>query len=214
MSLEEELARGIAALGLDLPPGAQPRLLAYLALLEKWNRVHNLTAVRDPQQMVTQHLLDSLAVLPHIAGPRVADVGSGGGLPGIPLAMARPDWSVALVESSAKKAAFLRQAAIELSLANVTVVGERVEAWRPARGFDTVISRAFSDLAEFARLASHLVAPGGALAAMKGVYPDEEIAQLPANARVAREVALAVPGLDARRHLILLRPATEPAASA
>ncbi len=213
MSLAEELARGVAALGTDLPSGAQSRLLAYLALLEKWNRVHNLTAVRDPRQMVTHHLLDSLAVLPHVAGPRVADVGSGGGLPGIPLAVARPDWSVTLIESGGKKAAFLQQAAIELALANVTVVAARVETWRPAQGFDTVISRAFSDLAEFARLASHLAAPAGVLAAMKGVHPDEEIAQLPKAVRVERTVALAVPGLDARRHLILLRPATEAASA-
>ena len=133
-------------------------MLQYLALIQKWNRVHNLTAVREPEAMLVRHLLDSLAVLPHVAGPRIADVGSGAGLPGIPLALARPEWRVTLVESNHKKTAFLQQARIELNLKNVEVMTERVENFRPTDGFDIVISRAFSDLADFASLAGHLCA--------------------------------------------------------
>ena len=154
--------------------------------------------------MLGHHLLDSLAVAPHLAGASLADVGSGAGLPGIPLALARPDVAVTLIESSHKKATFLRQAAIELALENVEVVNERVEAWAAAPRFAVVISRAFSDLPEFVALAGRLCADGGVLAAMKGVHPYEEIAQLPAPYRVRGVVALTVPGLDAERHLVLI----------
>ena len=205
MSLEPELRQGAAALGLSLDDAALGKLLDYLALLAKWNRVYNLTAVREESAMVTQHLLDSLAVLPHLPEGGLADVGSGGGLPGIPLAIAEPQRTVVLVESNHKKAAFLEQARIELALGNVSVVNERVEACVPAEPFAVVISRAFSDLAEFARLAAHLLAPQGVLAAMKGVYPHEELAQLPSGVRLDRVIALRVPGLDAGRHLVLLR---------
>jgi 16S rRNA (guanine527-N7)-methyltransferase len=200
-----ELARGLATLGLDLPPQAQARLLDYLALLAKWNRTYNLTAVRDAQAMVGQHLLDSLAVLPHLRGDSVADVGSGGGLPGIPLAIARPEWRVVLVEGNQKKAAFLEQARIELALANVEVVRRRVESWHPSDPFAVVITRALSDVAEFVRLAAHLLAPDGMLAAMKGVYPFEEIAQVPAGFTVDKVVGLKVPQIDGVRHLVLIR---------
>ena len=205
MSPEAQLREGVAALGLPLGEPAHRKLLDYLALLAKWNRVYNLTAVREEQAMVTQHLLDSLAVLPHLPEGRLADVGSGGGLPGIPLAIAEPQRTVVLLESNHKKAAFLEQARIELALGNVSVVNERVEACVPAEPFAVVISRAFSDLAEFARLAAHLLAPQGVLAAMKGVYPHEELALLPPDFRLDRVIALRVPGLDAGRHLVLLR---------
>lgn len=208
MNLENELSRGISALGLEVAPQNQQRLLQYLALIVKWNQVHNLTAVREPEKMLTQHLLDSLAVVPHISGPpglRVADIGSGAGLPGIPLALARPDWAVVLVESNHKKAAFLQQARIELKLENIEVVTERVEHYRPAGSFDTVISRAFSDLAEFVTLAGHLGGEQGKLAAMKGIYPHEELAQLPAQFAVEKIVPVAVPGLAAERHLVLVK---------
>ena len=142
MNLDAGLSKGIEALALTIAPQNQQRLLQYLALIVKWNQVHNLTAVREPEKMLTQHLLDSLAVVSHISGPRVADIGSGAGLPGIPLALARPDWSVVLVESNHKKAAFLQQARIELKLENIEIVTERVEHYRPAERFDTVISRA------------------------------------------------------------------------
>lgn len=198
------LDKGVAELDLQLPLAAAARLLQYLELLEKWNRVYNLTAIRDPEKALTHHILDSLAVLPHLSGETVADVGSGAGLPGIPLAVANPSWTVTLIESSHKKSTFLTQVIGELGIANAKVDAERVETVRATRGFDVVISRAFSDLPEFARLAGHLVAPEGMLAAMKGVYPHEEIAQLPASWRVEQVIPLRVPGLEAERHLVLM----------
>lgn len=204
MSLAAKLAEGVAQLGLTLPPQAGQRLLEYLALLQKWNRIYNLTAVREPSKMVSQHLLDCLAVVPHVKAATVLDVGSGAGLPGIPLALALPRAHVTLVESSHKKAAFLQQAKLELQLANVAVACERVEQWQPGRTFEMVISRALSDLAEFTRLAGRHVAPGGVLAAMKGIYPHEEAAQLPAGWRLREAIALTVPGLHAKRHLLLI----------
>jgi len=207
MSAASALAEGLAALGLSLDAQAQQRLLAYLALVEKWNRVYNLTAVRDTDRMVPQHLLDSLAVAPHLRGESLLDVGSGAGLPGLPLAVARPAMTVTLIEASHKKSAFLKQAAIELALPNLEVVNARVEAWEAPRAYDVVISRAFSDLAEFAALAGRHVAPGGVLAAMKGVYPYEELAQLPSPYRMTAAVPLQVPGLAAERHLVLMERA-------
>jgi 16S rRNA (guanine527-N7)-methyltransferase len=204
VSAREELVAGAAALGVALPQGATERLLAHVALIEKWNRVYNLTAVREPARMVAQHLLDSLAVVPHLRPGRLLDVGSGAGLPGLPIAIACPDRPVTLVEVIGKKAAFLRQAVIELGLANVDVVAERVEAWAPPAGYDVVISRAFADIPEFVNVAGRHVAPGGELAAMKGVHPFEELAQLPVAFRLREIVALQVPGLDAQRHLALL----------
>ena len=194
------LDRGLGEMALALPAGAHERLLEYVALLVKWNRTYNLTAIRDPLAMVAHHLLDSLSVLPHLPlsaeHARLADVGSGAGLPGIPIAIARPRWHVALAESSQKKAAFLRQAAIELSLDNVEVQEGRVQAWRPQPLFDLVISRAFAALAEFIAACRHLLAPGGTLAAMRGVAPQE----LQAGCSL---IALQVPLLDAQRHLVL-----------
>ncbi len=204
MDLAAKLAEGVAELGLALPPRTQPRLLDYLALLHKWNRTYNLTAVREPSGMVGQHLLDCLAVLPHVSARGILDVGSGAGLPGVPLALALPLASVTLLESNHKKAAFLQQAKIELKLDNVAVACERVESWQPGGRFDMVISRAFSDLAQFVTLAGRHVASGGRLAAMKGAYPREEIARLPAGWKLDQAVALSVPGLRAQRHLLLI----------
>ena len=206
MTMKIQLAAGIAALGLDLPASAEGRLLAYLALLEKWNRVHNLTAVREADKMVSHHLLDSLAVVPYFPAGRVLDVGSGGGLPGIPLAITRPDLAVTLIDSVAKKTVFLLQAKAELGLGNVSVVTGRVEAFQPETGFDTITSRAFSDLKEFVTLTRHLLVPGGRWLAMKGLYPHEEIAALPDWVKLSADHALNVPGLDATRHLIILEP--------
>ncbi|HEY9145156.1 MAG TPA: 16S rRNA (guanine(527)-N(7))-methyltransferase RsmG [Thiobacillus sp.] len=206
MSIEQQLKAGIAALGLALPEGAEAKLLAYLALLDKWNRVYNLTAVRDAERMVSHHLLDSLAAVPFFQGESVLDVGSGGGLPGIPLAIARPQVRVTLIDSIAKKTAFLLQAKAELGLGNLTVVTGRVEDYRPAEGFDVITSRAFSDLREFVALTRHLLKPDGCWLAMKGLYPNEEIAQLPLGVKVSADHALVVPGLDATRHLIVLEP--------
>jgi len=206
MSLQTQLAAGIAALGLALPEGAEARLLAYLALLDKWNRVYNLTAVRETERMVSHHLLDSLAAVPFFQVATVLDVGSGGGLPGIPLAIARPEVEVTLIDSIAKKTAFLLQAKAELGLANLNVVTSRVEDYRPEAGFDVITSRAFSDLKEFVTLTRHLLNPGGRWLAMKGLMPHEEIASLPPWVKVSANHALLVPGLDASRHLIVLEP--------
>jgi 16S rRNA (guanine527-N7)-methyltransferase len=208
VTIEARLAEGLAAMGIALDAPAQAKLVAYLRLIEKWNKVHNLTAVREPGQMVVLHLLDSLSVLPHVAGARtLLDVGTGAGLPGIPLAIARPDLAVTLLDASHKKATFLRQAKAELELANVEVACERVEKWHPAAAFDVVVSRAFAELADFVAQAAHLVAPGGAMLAMKGVHPFEEIARVPATHRVENVVALRVPTLDAQRHLVFLKAA-------
>jgi 16S rRNA (guanine527-N7)-methyltransferase len=206
MTLARQLAQGVAQLGLALPGPAQQSLLDYLALLQKWNKVYNLTAVREAPRMVSQHLLDCLAVAPHVGAAAILDVGSGAGLPGIPLALVLPDSRVTLLEANHKKAAFLKQAQIELNLGNVEVVCERVEAWRPGQRYEIVVSRAFSDLAEFVKLAGRHVAPGGRLAAMKGIFPHEEIAQLPQGWRLQQAVELTVPALRAQRHLLLLAP--------
>jgi len=204
MSLAQPLERGLAELGLKLPDAACTRLIGYLALVEKWNKAYNLTAVRDPREMLTRHLLDCLAIVPRVAGAALLDVGSGAGLPGIPVAIALPRLPVTLLDASHKKCAFLRQAAIELGLDNVAVVCERVEAWAPPQRFDLVISRALTDLLEFIRFAGRLLAPGGSLAAMKGVYPYEELAQIPEGWSVKETAALAVPGLRGERHWIRL----------
>ena len=203
--VERQLDEGLAHLGLSLAAHARGQLLRYLALLQKWNRVYNLTAIRQAGRLVSHHLLDSLSVLPHLPGPRLIDVGSGAGLPGIPLAIARPDWQVVLLDSNHKKGAFLRQAVIELELANAEVVIARAEEWHSAQLGTAAVSRAFSDLAGFVEAARHMVLPGGILAAMKGVYPDEELMQLPAGVLVDAVVPLDVPGLGAARHLVLLR---------
>jgi 16S rRNA (guanine527-N7)-methyltransferase len=206
MTVQQELAAGVAALGLPLPEGAEAKLLAYLALLEKWNRVYNLTAVRDAKRMVSHHLLDSLAAVPYFQAERVLDVGSGGGLPGIPLAIARPELRVTLIDSIAKKTAFLLQVKAELDLGNLEVVTSRVEDFHPEAKFDVITSRAFSDLKEFVGLTRHLLMPGGRWLAMKGVLPHEEIVSLPDWAKVSANHALVVPGLEASRHLIVLEP--------
>jgi len=204
MSGAQELGRAAAALDVALVAAQVATLERYLDLLEKWNRVYNLTAIRERSRMVTHHLLDSLAVLPHVHGPRALDVGSGAGLPGIPIAIAGPALHVALLESNHKKSAFLTQAVAELQLANVQVVTERIESWQTETRFDTIVSRAFAELGEFASLAGRLLAPQGVLAAMKGVHPFEEIERLPKAFRVQEVVRLRVPGLDAERHLVLM----------
>lgn len=204
------LADGIAALGLALPQETVDRLLAFGELLLKWNRVYNLTAIRNPQEVITHHLLDSLAVLPWVDElDKLADIGSGGGLPGIPLAIVRSGLVVTSVETVNKKASFQQQAKIELGLGNFSVINARVEQVQPERlpggAADGVISRAFSSLADFTRLAGHLVAEGGALYAMKGVHPADELAALPPGWVLSAVHPLAVPGLDAERHLLVIR---------
>lgn len=206
MSPAQQLADGIRALGLPVAAPVQEQLLAFLGLVVKWNRVHNLTAIRDLPAMVSAHLLDSLAVAPHISQKTMLDVGSGGGFPGIPLALIWPGCRVTLLDSNQKKAAFLQQAKIELNLSNLTVVCARAESWQADQRFDVVISRAFADLPEFVRIAGHLCGPGGTLVAMKGVLADEEMVRLPAGSGVRKIVPLQVPGLHAERHLVLINP--------
>lgn len=208
LSLASQLADGLAVMGLLLNADQQEKLLAYVALLAKWNKTYSLTAIREPERMVAHHLLDSLSPLPYLPQKpcRVLDVGSGFGTPGIPLAIARPDWQFVLLDSNHKKTTFLRQSLLELQLRNVSVVHERVEKYAPAEPFDVVTSRAFADLSEFVRLTGHLVAGDGQWAALKGVYPFEEIAQLPDTVRVLGVDKLAVPGIDAERHLVRVLP--------
>lgn len=207
MTFAEALAAGIAGLGVDVDPAAQTKLLEFAALLEKWNKTHNLTAIREPARVVTHHLLDTLATLPHLPQQRalrLVDVGSGGGLPGIPLAIARPDWYVTLLDSNRKKAAFLRQASGELGLVRVRVAATRVEDYSPEMPFDVAISRAFASLPRFVEAAEHLVRGGGRMVALKGAYPYEELASLPGGFEVAVR-ALAVPGLSEKRHLVIVQ---------
>ncbi|HEY3078082.1 MAG TPA: 16S rRNA (guanine(527)-N(7))-methyltransferase RsmG [Burkholderiales bacterium] len=205
MTPRAALERGLEELELALPASTCDQLIAYVMLLAKWNRSYNLTAVRDPLAMVSQHLLDSLAVLPHLPlqAARVADVGTGAGLPGIPLALARPQWHVALIESNQKKAAFLRQAMIELSIANVEVHAGRAEEWQPQERFGLVTSRAFAELAAFVAACRHLLAPGGTFAAMKGKQPQAEIERLPPDVRLRSVLRLRTPLREAERHLVL-----------
>jgi len=200
----EQLAAGIAELGLEINPEAQQKMLAYLELMAKWNRVYNLTALRNPPEWITHHLLDSLSVLPFVAGPVVVDVGSGAGLPGLVLAMARPDWQVISVETVDKKAAFQRQAVSELGLTNARIEGCRVESLALAHGADTVVSRAFSSLAEFVKLTRHLLKPGGRWVAMKGKLPQAEMAALPEGVVASKVVELKVPGLNAERCVVMM----------
>ena len=200
-ALRPELDTGLRALGLD-PALAEP-LLAYLALLARWNATYNLTAIRDPREMLVKHLLDSLAMHAHLDGiESLADLGTGPGLPGIPLAIARPGLQVTLVESNGKKARFLREAARQLKLGNASVVESRIETFDAAGRFDAITARALATLPLILQLGGHLLQPQGRLLAMKGVVPDDEIAALPAGWRVAAVHPLRVPGLDAERQLV------------
>ncbi|HZR04034.1 MAG TPA: 16S rRNA (guanine(527)-N(7))-methyltransferase RsmG [Burkholderiales bacterium] len=203
VALDQQLLSGLNALALDLPSGASERLLCYAGMLQKWNRVYNLTAIREPRRLITHHILDCLAVLPHTPPGRLVDVGTGAGLPGIPLAVARPDQPVTLLDSNHKKGAFLHQVLIDCKLSNAQVQIGRAELWKPEILFDVAISRAFADLPGFVDAALHLVRPGGSLIAMKGIYPDEELAQLPSSVRLLRVVSLDVPGLEAQRHVVI-----------
>lgn len=205
--LARQLQQGIAALDLNIAEPVQRKLLDYILLLDKWNKVYSLTAVREPERMIGLHLLDCLATLPHINASRLLDVGSGGGMPGIILAICHPEWQVTMIDSNSKKTGFLQQAAISLQLSNVTVVTSRVEQFQPAQLFDVITSRAFADLGDFVAWSQHLLAPGGCYAAMKGVYPQDEVARLPAGFVVSDVVPLQVPGLDAERHLLTIRAA-------
>ena len=200
-SCRNTLLRGLAELKLNLDAAQIEKLLAFIKLIEKWNKAYNLTAVRDVQEMVSMHLLDSLAILPYIQGPSIADIGTGAGLPGIPLAICCPDYRFTLVDSNSKKTRFVQQAVLELQLKNVQVVHSRVESLKPQSLFATVISRAFASMADILRLTSHLQAEDGVLLAMKGQVPGEELAVLNQHYQV---IAVKVPDVDAERCLIRL----------
>jgi 16S rRNA (guanine527-N7)-methyltransferase len=205
--LNQILREGLLAMNCTLEAETQTRLVAYVRLLEKWNRTYNLTAVREPEQMIPRHLLDSLAILPYLKGRRVLDIGTGAGLPGIPLALARADTHFVLLDSNAKKTRFVTQACAELGIKNVEVVNNRVEKYQPPAPFDTIVSRAFSTIADMLVASRHVCGSAGQFLAMKGVYPQEELAGMPPGYTVSEAPALAVPGLSATRHVVVILPA-------
>jgi 16S rRNA (guanine527-N7)-methyltransferase len=212
-NLAPRLQAGITALGLSLSQQQQQQLLDYIALLDKWNKVYNLTAVREPERMLGLHILDSLSMVPHLGQAKtVLDVGTGGGLPGICIAVARPDLNVVMLDSLQKKTTFVRQAIGALGLTNASVVCERVEAFRPAQPFDVVTSRAFAELSDFVKGAGHLIRPGGRMLAMKGVYPHDEIARAFSSPEASHKVVdvhtLNVPQVDGQRHLVVIEART------
>ena len=204
--LRDRLTAGAAHLAVPLSATAADTLIAYLGLLQKWNRVYNLTAIRDAEQMLTHHLLDSLAVSPHVRGTRLLDVGSGAGLPGLVVAVVRPEVHCTLLDSNGKKTRFLTQACIDLKIANAEVVHSRVETFRPPVTFECIVSRGFTALGAFIAAAGRLLAPDGELLAMKSVRSDEEIETVPAGWET-RTVRLDVPGLNAVRRLVVARRA-------
>ncbi|MCJ7816066.1 MAG: 16S rRNA (guanine(527)-N(7))-methyltransferase RsmG [Xanthomonadales bacterium] len=204
-SLAEALETGLSGLaGVDLGAAQQSMLLSYLALLERWNRAYNLTAVKNPKDMISRHLLDSLSVAPYINGTRLLDAGTGAGLPGIPLAIAQPGLEVTLLDSSGKKVRFLNHVRRQLGLENIHPVQKRLESFSTSAPFDGIVSRAFSDLATFARAARHLAPVSARLLAMKGRHPDRELRELPDWVRVESVEKLTVPGLQEDRHLVIM----------
>jgi 16S rRNA (guanine527-N7)-methyltransferase len=207
--IADVLKQGIDQLPLALDAAQVEKLLDYLALLNKWNAVYNLTSVRDPLEMVKLHLLDSLAAVPAFAGAaNVLDVGAGGGLPGMVLAISRPDMKVSMIDTVHKKTAFLNQVKAELELGNVTVYTKKVQELEVKTKFDVITSRAFADLSDFVNWSGHLLAEGGQYIALKGTAPAEERERLPAPWKVQKLEPLAVPGLDAERHLVFIKPET------
>lgn len=202
--LGKKLECGLTSINISLNQQVTELLLDYLDLLQKWNRVHNLTSIRDPEKMVSTHLLDSLSVLPHLPGGPILDVGTGAGLPGIPLAAADLSLQITLIESNQKKAAFLRQAIAELKLPNVQVVCQKVEQWFPPSKFPCIIARAYAEISKFIASTKHLLAGNGFFAAMKGRYPEAEIRDIPHEFLVKQVIELKVPGLDAERHLVMI----------
>ncbi|MDO8893960.1 16S rRNA (guanine(527)-N(7))-methyltransferase RsmG [Nitrosomonas sp.] len=214
MSLLQQITQSLRALDYDFAAQEKPLpglIERYLLLIEKWNKIHNLTAIRNLQDMLYQHVMDSLAVLPHITGPQIIDVGSGAGLPGIPIALARPDWQVLLVESNQKKASFLQQIKIELALQNVAVIGQRIEDIRLDKKVNTIITRAFSGLGEFIDLSRQLAVDNDEncrWVAMKANCSESELKQIQAPFSIEKSVSLDVPGLDAARQLIIIKKLT------
>lgn len=204
MSLAQKLAKGIENSGLEISQEKQETLIKYLALLQKWNKVYNLTAIRNAEQMISHHLLDSLAVLPQLWPGKWLDVGCGAGLPGLVLAICRPDWEFTLLDSNSKKTSFVQQVIIELGLHNVSVRCARVEEIPSIEKYDGIISRAFAETADFVKLTRHLLAEKGRWAAMKGT-PEQELQHLPGDVVVEHIIPLSVSGLDAARCLVILK---------
>ena len=205
-SLSPLLKQGLVALNISLSDDQQQLLLQYVALLNKWNKVYNLTAVREPERMIGLHILDSLAVMPHLSyAQRILDVGTGGGLPGMALAIARADLHDTMLDSLQKKTTFIRQVIGELSLTNAAVICERVEQFNPAEKFDVVISRAFAELADFITSAAHLCSDDGRMLAMKGINPIDEIPRIPAGFAVEKVIELNVPQVEGQRHLLVIK---------
>lgn len=196
------LAKGCAALGIATDSASQANLLAYLELMIKWNRAYNLTAVREPEQMVTRHLLDSLAIAPYVHGQRLIDVGTGGGLPGVPLSILFPEREFHLLDSNGKKTRFLFQVKTALGLDNMTVHQARVESFREQAAFDAVLSRAFASLEDMVCGCRHLLTEQGHFLAMKGAFPEQEMTDIASYCRIEAVHELAVPGLDEQRHLV------------
>lgn len=203
-TIEQQLHDGLAELGLTATPVQITSLTRFLRLLEKWNRAFNLSGIRDPHDMAARHVLDSLTVLPYLHGISILDVGTGAGLPGLPLAVLEPRRHFTLLDSGGKKVRFVRHALGELALANVSVVQERVEAYSPADAFDTVVCRAFTSLGSFARRCGRLAASRGRLVAMKGHFPEDELAESPADWQATEVAAVTVPGLAGQRHVVVL----------
>lgn len=207
---EKALESGLGLLSLTYLPEQWTQLLAYVAMLEKWNRVFNLIATRDHDRIISHHILDSLSCAGYIRGTNLLDAGSGAGLPGIPLAIMRPEWRILLLDSNGKKTRFLQQVIIELGLVGrVEVVKSRIEEYRPAQPFDTVISRAFASLEEFVKSTLHLCDRHTVLLAMKGRRPDDELKTLSAEAEVLEVAAVKVPGIEAERHIVCLQKAPD-----
>lgn len=204
---EQIFRDGLQALGLPLEDGQVDSLFAYLALLQQWNNAYNLTAIRDPKMMVTHHLLDSLSIATHVKGERIIDVGTGPGLPGIPLAICFPERQFILLDSNGKKTRFLFQVKTTLGLGNVQQLQSRVETYRPDQPFDAVISRAFTSLAGMIESCAHLLSKDGRFYAMKGQYPEQELSDLPKHYNVVGSHRLVVPGIEGHRHLIEIAPA-------
>jgi 16S rRNA (guanine527-N7)-methyltransferase len=207
---QRQLAEGLADMELALDKPTQARLLAFLALLNKWNRAYNLTAVRDPKQMVSRQLLDSLSILPFVTTGHLLDVGAGGGLPGIPLAIVRPDSRFTLLDSNSKKTRFLTQCVLELGLTNVEIIHGRAEQCRPEQPFQQISSRAFTALDNMVNWCGELLANDGEFLAMKGQFPDDEVSALPESWQVVDQQPLSVPGFDGDRHLLIIRRTPDP----
>lgn len=203
--LDSALQKGLAAQGLQVEEAARAAMLQYIGLLQRWNKAYNLTSIKDPMQMLSYHLLDSLSISPHLQGRSFIDVGTGAGLPGIPLAVTHPDKTFSLLDSNGKRIRFLFQIKTALQLNNVKEMQGRVEEYKPEKLYDGVISRAFASLTDMIEGSEHLLASGGSFYAMKGRYPDKELSELPKGYKVEQAIELDVPTLDQQRHLIIIK---------